>query len=182
VWRVVQVSHKYAKISSQLHAPATLPWGKNPLSLVTGGYVGPNSRSGRYGEVFPNVGNRTPIPWPLIPYPSRYKGCDILPLVVPVHTKASIRHIKTLHEIQTSFSLRRLYCWIWLEGKKTPWSESSRELHRPSDRRLSAKWLPTFAKIRCHVVSVTSLRSYSRFSRQEPLLFYQVSPQLYSRG
>jgi hypothetical protein len=26
-----------------------------------------------------------------------------------------------------------------------------------------------------------SLRSYSRFSRQEPLLFYQVAPQLYSR-
>jgi hypothetical protein len=27
-----------------------------------------------------------------------------------------------------------------------------------------------------------SLRTYSRFSRQEPLLFYQVAPQLYSRG
>jgi hypothetical protein len=27
-----------------------------------------------------------------------------------------------------------------------------------------------------------SLRLYSRFSRQEPLLFYQVAPQLYSRG
>jgi hypothetical protein len=27
-----------------------------------------------------------------------------------------------------------------------------------------------------------SLRPYSRFSRQEPLLFYQVAPQLYSRG
>jgi hypothetical protein len=27
-----------------------------------------------------------------------------------------------------------------------------------------------------------SLRSYSRFSRPEPLLFYQVAPQLYSRG
>jgi hypothetical protein len=26
------------------------------------------------------------------------------------------------------------------------------------------------------------LRPYSRFSRQEPLLFYQVAPQLYSRG
>jgi hypothetical protein len=26
------------------------------------------------------------------------------------------------------------------------------------------------------------LRPYSRFSRQEPLLFYQVTPQLYSRG
>jgi hypothetical protein len=27
-----------------------------------------------------------------------------------------------------------------------------------------------------------SLRKYSRVSRQEPLLFYQVAPQLYSRG
>jgi hypothetical protein len=31
----------------------------------------------------------------------------------------------------------------------------------------------------CHVVSVRDpLRPYSRFSRQEPLLFYQVAPNL----
>jgi hypothetical protein len=29
-----------------------------------------------------------------------------------------------------------------LEKTKTPWSESASELYRPSDRRLSAKWLP----------------------------------------
>jgi hypothetical protein len=39
----------------------------------------------------------------------------------------------------------------------TPWSESATELYRPSDRRLSAKWLPTFADRGCHVVSVTDL-------------------------
>jgi hypothetical protein len=39
--------------------------------------------------------------------------------------------------------------------EKTPWSESASELYRPSDRRFSAKWLPTFADKRCHVVSVT---------------------------
>jgi hypothetical protein len=39
--------------------------------------------------------------------------------------------------------------------KKTPWSESTSELYRPSDHRLSAKWLPTFADKGCHVVSVT---------------------------
>jgi hypothetical protein len=39
--------------------------------------------------------------------------------------------------------------------KKTPWSESASELYRPSNRRLSAKWLPTFADGGCHVVSVT---------------------------
>jgi hypothetical protein len=42
-----------------------------------------------------------------------------------------------------------------LAYKKTPWSESASELYRPSDRRLSAKWLPTFADRGCHVVSVT---------------------------
>jgi hypothetical protein len=41
----------------------------------------------------------------------------------------------------------------WL--KKTSWSESASELYRSSDRRLSAKWLPTFADRGCHVVSVT---------------------------
>jgi hypothetical protein len=40
-------------------------------------------------------------------------------------------------------------------NKQTPWSESTSELYRPSDRRLSAKWLPTFADRGCHVVSVT---------------------------
>jgi hypothetical protein len=38
---------------------------------------------------------------------------------------------------------------------QTPWSESASEVYRPSDRRLSAKWLPTFADKGCHVVSVT---------------------------
>jgi hypothetical protein len=48
--------------------------------------------------------------------------------------------------------------------KKTPWPESERELYRPSDRRLSAKLVPTFADRGCHVVSVMySLRPYSQF-------------------
>jgi hypothetical protein len=37
----------------------------------------------------------------------------------------------------------------------TPWPESASELYRPSDRRLSAKLVPTFADRGCHVVSVT---------------------------
>jgi hypothetical protein len=41
------------------------------------------------------------------------------------------------------------------QTKQTPWSESASELYRPSDRRLSAKWFPTFADRGCHVVSVT---------------------------
>jgi hypothetical protein len=40
-------------------------------------------------------------------------------------------------------------------NKQTPWSESASELYRPSDRRLSAKSLPTFADGGCHMVSAT---------------------------
>jgi hypothetical protein len=42
----------------------------------------------------------------------------------------------------------------------TPWPGSARELCRPSDRRLSAKLVPTFADRGCHMVSVTD--SYGR--------------------
>jgi hypothetical protein len=41
-----------------------------------------------------------------------------------------------------------------ISKNKIPWSESASELYRPSDRRLSAKRLPTFADRGCHVVSV----------------------------
>jgi hypothetical protein len=37
----------------------------------------------------------------------------------------------------------------------TPWPQSSSELYRPSDRRLSAKLVTNFADRGCHVVSVT---------------------------
>jgi hypothetical protein len=39
--------------------------------------------------------------------------------------------------------------------QKTPWSESASELYRSSDRRMSAKLVPTFAVRRCNMVSVT---------------------------
>jgi hypothetical protein len=35
--------------------------------------------------------------------------------------------------------------WSFPTNKQTPWSESASELYRPSDRRFSVKWLPTFA-------------------------------------
>jgi hypothetical protein len=38
---------------------------------------------------------------------------------------------------------------------QTPWPESTSEIYRPTDRRLSAKLVPTFADRGCHVVSVT---------------------------
>jgi hypothetical protein len=67
--------------------------------------------------------------------------------------------------------------------KQTPWSVSASELYRPSDRCLSAKWLQTFADRGCHVVSVTD--TYGRilgFLDRIRYFFYQVAPQLYSRG
>jgi hypothetical protein len=42
-----------------------------------------------------------------------------------------------------------------MKTKQTPWSESASELYRPSDRRLCAKRLPSFADKGCQVVSVT---------------------------
>jgi hypothetical protein len=68
-------------------------------------------------------------------------------------------------------------------NKQTPWSESTSELYRPIDRRLSAKWLPTFADRGCHVVSVTD--PYCRilgFLDRSRYFLYQVAPQLYLRG
>jgi hypothetical protein len=49
--------------------------------------------------------------------------------------------------------------------KQTPWSESASELYQPSDRRLSVKWLPTFADKGFHVVSVTDSRILSFLDR-----------------
>jgi hypothetical protein len=67
--------------------------------------------------------------------------------------------------------------------KKTPWPYSLSELCRPSDRRLSAKLVPTFAdRGRC-VVSTTD--PYGRilcFLDRSRYLFLRIAPQLYSRG
>jgi hypothetical protein len=40
-------------------------------------------------------------------------------------------------------------------NKQTPWSEAPSELYRPSNRRLSAKWVPTAADKGRYVVGVT---------------------------
>jgi CBS-domain-containing membrane protein len=52
------------------------------------------------------------------------------------------------------FALPKQLGFTYHTNTKTPWSESATELYRPSDSRLSAKWLPTFADTGCHVVSV----------------------------
>jgi hypothetical protein len=66
---------------------------------------------------------------------------------------------------------------------KTPWPESASELYRPSDSPLSAKLVPTFKDRGCHVASVTD--PYGRiigFPDRSRYFFFQVAPQLYSRG
>jgi hypothetical protein len=64
------------------------------------------------------------------------------------------------------------------EQKKTsglsPWA---------SDCRLSAKLVPTFADRGCHVVSVTDPPDHIfGFLDRSGYFFFQVAPQLYSRG
>jgi hypothetical protein len=51
-------------VSGQLHAPAALPPGKSPRYSFYRRLGGPQSRSGRYGEVktFYPTGTRTPAP------------------------------------------------------------------------------------------------------------------------
>jgi hypothetical protein len=70
-----------------------------------------------------------------------------------------------------------------ITSKQTPWHESASELYRPTDRRLSAKLVSTFADRRYRVVSMTD--PYGRileFLDQSRYFFFQVAPQLYSRG
>jgi hypothetical protein len=70
-----------------------------------------------------------------------------------------------------------------IREKKTPWTESASELYRPSDRRLLAKLVPTLADRGCHMASVTD--PYDRilgFLDRSRYFFFQVAPQLYSRG
>jgi hypothetical protein len=66
---------------------------------------------------------------------------------------------------------------------QTPWPESAIELYRPSDRRLSAKLVPTFSDRGCRMVSVMDPYGYIHgFLDQSRYFYFQVAPQLYSRG
>jgi hypothetical protein len=70
-----------------------------------------------------------------------------------------------------------------LSKKKTQWPESASELYRPSDRRFSAKLMPTFAVRECHVVSSTDpCCRIIGFLYRSRYFFFQIAPQLYSRG
>jgi hypothetical protein len=67
--------------------------------------------------------------------------------------------------------------------KQTPWPESASKLYRLSDICLLAKLVPTFADKWCHMVRVTD--PYDRILGSPDwsrYFFFQVAPQLYSRG
>jgi hypothetical protein len=64
-----------------------------------------------------------------------------------------------------------------LQNKQTSWSESARELYRPSNRRLQANLVPAFADRRCCRVSTTD--PYGRifgFLYRSRYLFFQIAP------
>jgi hypothetical protein len=63
------------------------------------------------------------------------------------------------------------------------WSEPASELYRPSDSRLSTKSVTTFADRGCHVISMTDPNCrILGFLYRSRYFFFQVAPQLYSRG
>jgi hypothetical protein len=84
--------------------------------------------------------------------------------------------------------------WLWRKfyanNKQTnkhtyiqsPWPESASELYRPSDRRLSAKLVPTYDDRGCYVVSVTDPNGRILGFLDWTRYFFEVAPQLYSGG
>jgi hypothetical protein len=67
--------------------------------------------------------------------------------------------------------------------QQTQWPEFASKLYQPSDCRLSAKLVPTFADKGCRMVSTTD--PYGRnlgLLDQSRYFFFLVAPQLYSRG
>jgi hypothetical protein len=69
------------------------------------------------------------------------------------------------------------------DDKKSPWPKSASELYRPSDCLLSAKLEPGFADRGRSVASVKDPNAHIlRFLDRSRYIFFQVAPQLYSRG
>jgi hypothetical protein len=72
--------------------------------------------------------------------------------------------------------------YLILTNKQAPWLQSASELYRLSDRRLSAKLVPTLADRGCRVVSATDLHGrILGFLDRSRYNFFQVALQLYSR-
>jgi hypothetical protein len=62
-------------------------------------------------------------------------------------TRYDLRTLQEIHFLKEAYAERgkaRVKLSLHLTKKKTPWPESESELYRPSDRRSSAKLVPTF--------------------------------------
>jgi hypothetical protein len=83
--------------------------------------------------------------------------------------------------IMRNFTSMNIYIYIYITENSMVWV---RERTIPTERPpLVGKVIANFCGYRVPRGQRNgSLRPYSRFSRQEPLLFYQVAPQLYSGG
>jgi hypothetical protein len=92
----------------------------------------------------------------------------------------SLREMQT---VQNSFRTLPYYLRSLLFFKKL--CDLSRKriiVYRPSDHRLTANLVSTFAVIGCDVVIMTDPDFSIPGSRPEPHFFFRVVPQLYSQG
>jgi hypothetical protein len=102
---------------------------------------------------------------------------------VPLENPAVLQQVEKFRTLMTpKTSLRPATDQISLaHTRKTPWPESASEQYR--DRRLSAKLVPTFEDRGCCIVSVTDpCGRILGFLERSRYFFFQVAPQLYSRG
>jgi hypothetical protein len=90
-----------------------------------------------------------------------------------------VRILKRPLHFLSSFNRRE--CDDCLSKNCTPCPESASELYPPSDLRLSAKLVLTFAARGCHVVSMTDPHGRNlNFLDRSRYFFFKVVPQLYS--
>jgi hypothetical protein len=103
----------------------------------------------------------------------RNRAHDMCSAVTPY-----IRILSTCHIPHQNTSLKVIHY-----KQQTPWPYSESELYRLSDHRLSAKLVPTFVDRGCCVVSATDTQGrILGFLDRSSYHFFQVAPQLYSRG
>jgi hypothetical protein len=89
-----------------------------------------------------------------------------------------------LNQYFPNLSLKRYCCTSLLSVSDIDFDfPTSYQTDPPSDRRLSAKLVPTFADRGCHVVSVTDpYGCIFGFLDQSNYFFFHVAPELYSEA
>jgi hypothetical protein len=100
--------------------------------------------------------------------------------------QAELKHLTCCnisYEVRHRILQMHIFVQYQTKTKQTPWPEPMSKLYPPSNCRLSAKLVSTFADRGSHVVRVTD--PYGRilgFLDRSSYFFFQVAPQLYSRG